>query len=160
MASAERPAVADTSPADTTLVTTATRAPQLCRANPAASPLTATFQCHAEPGTRVRLRRGGRTVPGTRACGKAALWRIAPPPGHDANQAPMAGWCTPHAAEVLRERMRQQCPERAPLAAARAAAVQVVADPDTGTDDPRDWAALRKANTALSSHDRTHKCLI
>lgn len=146
--------------AEDLLVTTATRAPLLCREHPAASPLTGTFQCHAEPGTRVRLRRGGPTVHSTRPCGKAALWRIAPPPGDDANQPSTAGWCTPHAAEVLRARMRQQCPERIPLAAARAAAVQVVADPDTGTDDPRDWAALRKVNTALSSHDRTHRCLV
>lgn len=159
MASTSRSTASNASPANA-LVTTATRAPQLCQAHPAASPLTSTFQCHAEPGTRVRLHRGAPTVPGTRPCGKAALWRIAPPPGEDANLASVVGWCTPHAAEVLRARMRQQCPERIPLAAARAAAVQGVADPDTGTDDPRDWATLRKANTALSSHDQTHHCLI
>jgi hypothetical protein len=97
----------------------------------------------------------GPRVRGTRPYGKAPPWRIDQVPGAEASRPFTAGWCTPHAADVLRRRMRLQCPQRIPLGAAREAAVQVVRDPNARVDEVRSWAALRAANTALTNHYRT-----
>lgn len=141
--------------------TTSMRAPQLCRAHPAAHPLEGTFQCAGFVGTRTSLlpSMASPVVRGSRPCGSTAWWRVITEEDITAGRFPADGWCTRHAGELLRQLLRRQCPQRAPLAGATAEARQAVTDHD-GPDDPQSWATLRAANSALARHDAAHNCLL
>lgn len=152
---------------NTAALTTATRAPQLCRNHPATSPvqptsLGGTFQCHGRRPRREPIWRGGPTVTVHHPCGKEARWHVKTSTNRNDGGRSTAGWCVVHAAELLRTLMRQSCPDRIPLVAeaATARAVLVETEP-TGADptqEARAWARLRAANTAVRRHDRTHDC--
>lgn len=153
--------------ADTIALSTATRAPRLCREHPAVRPVQptahgGTFQCHGRRPRREPILPGGPTVTIHRPCGKEARWRVETSASRSDGGRSTAGWCVIHAAELLRTLMRQACPARIPLAAQVDAARAAVLDTEPTAADPgqeaRAWARVRAANTAVLRHDRTHHC--
>lgn len=130
-------------------------AAQLCLQHPECRPMEPIHQCAGQRPAMVPVMPGGPRVRGSVPCGQAARWRVFSPLRY---RGTPPGFCTAHAAEVLRRHDQQACPVRAPLAAAKAAAERawVAAGGGRGTAE----RALRAANTTLGEHDRGHACLM